>query len=194
MVNDDQIRKQQLDVLGILFEVNKDVDDEYKAQKLIYEALTKAKEENNMENFNITTYVKDMNKIKWKQSRAKKNEFVKLFTNEIESARELYDVTRSEVLFLYSLSSFLLWEENLLVDKEGIPLNQTRLAEALEINRKTVYRNIKSLESKKCLIRIWDYKDTYFIINPYLMMKGQEINKALPKLFDLIGYKYKAVK
>ena len=72
MVNDDQIRKQQLDVLGILFEVNKDVDDEYKAQKLICAALLKAKLDNNMDNFNITTYVKDMNKIKWKQSRAKK--------------------------------------------------------------------------------------------------------------------------
>lgn len=191
MVIDEQIRKQQLAILSLLFEINEDVDDEYKAQKIICEALTKAKEENNMDNFNITTYIKDNNKIKWKHSRANKNEFIKLYMNEIESAKELYDISRSEVLFLYSLSPFLLWEENLLVNKEGIPLNQARLAKELELDRKTISRNIKSLENKKCLVRIWDGKDTYYIVNPYLMIKGQEINKTIPKLFDLVGYEYK---
>lgn len=123
MVFDESVRQKQLDIIGSVFDINKDIDGEYEAHKLLCDTMRKLKEENNLDNFNITTYVKDNAKLKWKRNRAKKNEFVKIFTYEIDNARESYGLTRSEVLFLYALSSLLLWEENLLVDEEGLPLN-----------------------------------------------------------------------
>ena len=190
MVIDPIIRQKQLSVLDVLFETNKEVQDEYEAQKLICIAMRKLKEENNLDNYRITSYVQDDSKRLWKQGKGERNEFIKLFMNEIESAKELYGLTRSEVLFLYSLSPYLSWEENLLIDKEGIPLNKKRLAAELELDSKTIFNRVKALEEKKCLIRLWIGRDTFYIINPNLMFKGQKINKAIPKVFEMIGYKY----
>lgn len=189
MVLDENVRNKQLKILSILFEVNCEIDNEYEAQKLICDALGKLKQENNLDNFNITTYITDSLKKPWKHSRGKNNEFIKMFYNEIEEVKELYDLKRSEVLFLYSLAPYLLWEENLLVDKEGIPLNQKRLCSELELDRKTIYKQVKSLEQKKCLIRIWDGRDVFYLVNPWLMFKGKKINKSIPTLFEMIGYK-----
>jgi hypothetical protein len=114
MVIEENIRSKQLKILSILFEVNCEIDNEYEAQKLICETLGKLKQENNLDNFNITTYVTDSLKRPWKHNRSKNNEFIKMFYNEIEEVKGLYDLKRSEVLFLYSLAPYLLWEENLL--------------------------------------------------------------------------------
>jgi DNA-binding MarR family transcriptional regulator len=189
MVIEESIRNKQLKILSILFEVNYEIDNEYEAQKLICNTILKLKEENNLDNFNITTYVRDSTKRFWKHGKGKNNEFIKIFYNEIDEVKELYDLKKSEVLFLYSLSPYLLWEENLLVDKDGLPLNQKRLCTELELDRKTVYKNMRSLEQKKCLIRIFDGRDAFYLINPSLMFKGEKINKSIPELFKIIGYK-----
>jgi hypothetical protein len=57
------------------------------------------------------------------------------------------------------------------------------------VSKKTISLNMKLLEVHKCLVRIWDGREVYFIINPYLMFKGDKINKSIPKMFDLLGYK-----
>lgn len=189
MVIEPAIRQKQLNILSNLFAVNKEITDEYEAQKLINNQMRQLREEHNLDTYNITTYIKDNTLINWKHSRGAKNEFIKVFVNEIESLRELQSLKRSEVLFLYSLSPYLSWCENLLVDKDGYPLNQKQLCKELDLNRKTIYNNIKSLEQHKCLIRIWDGRDVYIMVNPYLMFKGDKINKAIPKLFEMIGYK-----
>lgn len=182
------IRKEQLHILSLLFEINEDVDNEYEAQNLIYNKLKEAKEENNLDNFSIQLFIKDDTKQKWKQGISDPNLFVKIFFNEIEYVKKIFNVTRAEALFLYSLSGYLLWEENLLVDKNGLPLNQKGLIKELGLNRKTIYKNMKSLEIKKCVIRIWNGKECYYIVNPYLLFFGEKINKNLYKLFKLIGY------
>ena len=188
---DEAIRREQLTVLSQLIEVNKEINTEFEAQLLICETMSKLKEENNLDNYGITTFVNDITKIKWKQNRAKKNEFIKIFYNEILSATKLYDLTKSEVLFLYSLSPYLLWEENLLIDAEGKPLNQKRLCEELGLGRKSVSQYIISLEKKKCLIRIWHERNTYFLVNPNLMFKGIKIYKVISEFFKIIGYECK---
>lgn len=185
---DEQIRREQLHIISLLFEVNQDIDNEYEAHKLIYDKLKELKEKNNLDNFMINLFVKDDTKRKWKQGNSDPNLFIKIFFNEIKYAKETLALTRAEVSFLYSLSSCLLWEENLLVDKEGKPLNQKRLVKELDLDRKTIYKNTKSLEQKKCLVRIWDGRDAFYLLNPYLMMFGEKVNKNLPKLFEMIGY------
>jgi len=136
------------------------------------------------ENVNTSLFVKDTSLKHWKP----KAHFTKIFNNEIEYAKELYGLTRTEVLFLYSLSPYLLWENNLLVDEEDDPLNQKRLAELLGIERKTVQRNMKTLEEKKCIYSIPYERDVFYLVNPSLMYAGQQINMIIPSLFRASGY------
>ena len=139
------------------------------------------------DNVNTSLFIKDLSLKHWKP----KAHFTKIFNNEIEHAKELYGLTRTEVLFLYSLSPYLLWENNLLVDEEDDPLNQKRLAELLGIERKTVQRNMKALEDKKCIFSIPYERDVFYLVNPHLMYAGQQINLVIPSLFTAFGYESK---
>lgn len=189
MVKYDKINiNKQLKIMGNLININTDVINEIQANNIIMDKLLEVKGENNLDNFGIKVFVDDNSKKRWKSGVSESNVFVKLFFNEIEYVKNKYSLTGTECGFLYSLSSYLLWEYNLLVDKEGLPLNQKRLMDKLGYKKTAISGLIKSLEEKKCLIRIWDKKDTYFIINPYLMWFGEKINKEIPKLFEVVGY------
>ena len=188
MYDENNIKKQK-EILNKIIDVNSDVISEYEAQKIIQEALIKAKEDNNLDNYNISSYIKDTSRIGWKNNPKKKEDyFIKIFYNELEYAKNTYKLTNGEVMFLLSVSKYMSWEENLLIDDEGLPINQKKLIKLTNMDRKTIYKYTKSLENKKCLLRIWDGRDIYYIINPNLMFKGQKINKGIPKLFELIGY------
>lgn len=189
MVKYDEVNiNKQLKIMGNLININTDIINEIQANNIIMDKLLEVKGENNLDNFGIKVFVDDNSKKRWKSGVSEPNVFVKLFFNEIEYVKNKYNLTGTECGFLYSLSSYLLWEYNLLVDKDGLPLNQKRLMDKLGYKKTAISGLIKSLEEKKCLIRIWDKKDTYFIINPYLMWFGEKINKEIPKLFEIVGY------
>lgn len=146
--------------------------------------IDKIKPNEKYEFVNTSLFIKDLQLKHWKP----KEHFTKVFNDEIQHAKEEYGLTRSEVLFLYSLSPYLLWENNLLVDDEDNPLNQKELAKLLDVNPKTVQRNMKELENKMCVFSIPYERDTFYLVNPNLMYAGQQINCILPSLFSEMGY------
>lgn len=180
--------KKQKDILSKLVDIDTEIGSEFEAQKMIFEKMKEYIEENKFDKYSVNIFVNDDTKTKWKQSSKEENEFLKIFYNEVKYASNTYGVTKGELSFFYSLGEYLLWESNLLVDEEGRPLNQKALIKELGLGRTTVRVNIKSLEEKKFLIRIWDGRDVYFMVNPYLMVKGQRLNKGIPKVFELIDY------
>lgn len=189
MVKHDEVNiAKQFNIISSIVNVNTEVVNEIIANNLIMEKLIEIKQENNLDNYSVKVFVGDDTKRKWKSGTSNPNVFVKLFFNEIEYVHREFKLSGVERGFLYSLSSYLLWEYNLLVDKDGLPLNQKRLMKLTGYQKTSISRLIKSLEDKKCLIRIWDNKETYFIINPYLMWFGEKINKEIPNLFETIGY------
>lgn len=189
MVKYDEMNiRKQFKIMESIITVNPSITNEIQANNLVRDKLLEIKLENNLDNFGVKVFVEDNSKKKWKSGNSNPNVFVKIFFNEIDYVKEKFGLTMTECGFLYSLSSYLLWEYNLLVDKDGLPLNQKRLMEALNYKKTAMSGLIKSLEEKKCLIRIWDNKETYFIVNPYLMWFGEKINKEMPKLFETVGY------
>lgn len=128
--------------------------------------------------------VDDLQKKQWRH----KEHFTKVFDFEIKHLMEYYSLNRNEKHFLQDLGEFLMWQTNLLVDEEDNPLNQTQIAERLDINVRTVQRNMKALEERKIIHKIQVWNEVFYIVNPYVMFKGANINLAIPKLFDELGY------
>lgn len=128
--------------------------------------------------------VKDLEEKHWKHNE----HFVKIFHFEMRHIEEYYSVNKSQKSFLFELGEFLMWQTNLLVDEYDNPLNQKSIAEKLNINTRTVQRNMDALEERHIIHKIQIGTDVYYIVNPYVMFIGQNINIAIPKLFDDIGY------
>lgn len=180
---------KQKEILNILVDGNSEVTSEYEVHKMLQNAIHEMRNEYNIENFSLSTFVQDTTLVKWKQNSKKESDyFVKVFFNEISYAKEKYNISKLELNFLYSLFEHMSWQENLLIDDEGKPLNQKGLCDILQEDRKKVYTCTKALEEKKCLLRIYFEGNCYYMINPNLCFKGVKINKGIPKIFELIGY------
>lgn len=180
---------KQKEILSKLIDVNTDVKSEYEAHILIKEAMKEITEQHNLSNFMLSTYIKDSTLIKWKVNpKSSADYFVKIFFNEINYAKNKYNITDAEINFLYQISQYTSWESNLLIDGEGRPISQKMLCEITGMDRKKIFNNTKALEQKKCLVRIYISREVYYLINPNLCYKGQKINKGIPNLFKMIGY------
>lgn len=134
--------------------------------------------------FLIKLSVTDIEQKHWR----KDEHFVKVFYFEMKHIEEYYSVTKSQKDFLFAIGEFLMWETNLLVDECDNPLNQKSIAEKLNINPKTVQRNMKALEDRCIIYKIKIWNEIYYLVNPYIMFLGKNINIAIPNLFEGIGY------
>lgn len=171
-------------ILADIFASDVDTFKDIKAQKEIGEFVKQYLGQDEDNTLCASVFVKDVKKQHWNP----KDHFTKVFNFEISHAVELYGITKSELAFLYSLSPYLKWEMNLIVDLEDKPLNQIGLAELLEIDRRTVNRNMKSLGKKLAIVSYELGKETFYLVNPYLLYCGQNINILIPRLFDQSGY------
>lgn len=185
---EQEIKREQNEIMSMLFEINPEVDNEYEAQLLLYNKMKEVKDEHHLDNFSVSVSVRDDSVKPWKQGKSDPNLFIKIFFNELQYAVDTYEITNAEKSFLLQLSPFLLWERNLIVASDGKVMNQNAIMKTLGMDRKTIYKHIKNLERKKMLIRIWASKSCYIVVNPYIMYNGRNINKQLATLFTLIDY------
>lgn len=170
-------------VLDIAFE--KDVNP-FKDMNAKEEVINFIKTVLHPENENLVykISVDDPEKKHWRHNE----HFVKVFHFELRHIEEYYSLSKGEKHFLQDLGEFLMWQTNLLVDEKDNPLNQSQIAERLGINVRTVQRNMKSLEERCIIHKVQVWKEVFYIVNPYVMFIGQNINISIPKLFDEIGY------
>jgi len=155
-----------------------------KAHKELSDYVKQMQDRPEYKTLQFGTFVKDISKNKWKQ----KDRFIKVFKEEIKHAKELYDLKRHEVLFLYSLAEHISWELNLIVDQNNNAMNKKSLAKEMNCNESTVYRNMKRLEECKCVFTIPFENEVFYLVNPFLMYYGANINSMLPSLFLEDGY------
>lgn len=180
-----EISNKTRKILRTIFPNDIDTFRELEVKRKVTEFVKDIRSNEEYENIGFKLFTSDNSNKNWKP----KEHFTKIFNNEINNAKELYDIKRHEVLFLLSLSEFLEWEVNLLVDDEREPLNQKTLAEKLGLDRKTIKRNMDALEAKLCVYSTSFEGEKYYLVNPNLMYAGSKINLLLPALFNELQYK-----
>lgn len=178
---------KQSEIISILLNREELVSKE-EAEEIICGKIMEAKSLEGMENYNISVSITNNENKKWKNDTKDKSLFVKIYYNELDYAITHFGLNDTEVGFFIRLTKYALYESNLLIDEYGEPLNQKRLSEVLNCDRSKMNRMIMSLEKKKCLIRIRKSRDSYFVLNPYLVWGGINIDRRLAELFVTIGY------
>lgn len=173
-------------ILATVFNSNVDTFRDIKAREMISQFIKdNLIEDEEYDKLTYSVFVKDLKKSHWKSEQY----FTKVFYEELDHAVELYSISNGAKHFLLDLIKYLKYELNLLVDdKMDIPLNQTELAKLLNINVKTVQRNMKELIEKRMIFDIQCGKEIFYIVNPYIMYKGKDINYAIPEIFIDLGY------
>lgn len=182
MPKQKETNKKAKKVLDTAFKTDVNPLKVLEAREEVIEVIKEVKSRN--ESLIIGLNIEETEDKHWR----KYDHFVKLFQFEIKHVQEYYSLSRAEKHFLLDLGEFLMWQTNLIVDEEDNPLNQGKIAELLDVSVKTVQRNMKALEERCIMYKIQIWNEVYYIVNPYIMFIGQNINIAIPKLFDELGY------
>lgn len=144
--------------------------------------LIELKDDIGYSKFEIETQITDTSKVKWNKGE----HFVKLFKNEILNLKD--SLSNSELSFLYLLSNYLSFEENLIIDSDGQLMNIQMMCKEFNMSKRKIIDVTNSLYQKLLLFKIKNGKNTYLLMNPYIMYFGSNINLDIAKMFINAGF------
>lgn len=151
-------------------------------QEKLENYLTELKDDIGYSKFEIETQITDTSKVKWNKGE----HFVKLFKNEILNLKD--SLSNSELSFLYLLSNHLSFEENLIIDSDGQLMNIQMMCKEFNMSKRKIIDVTNSLYQKLLLFKIKNGKNTYLLMNPYIMYFGSNINLDIAKMFINAGF------
>jgi hypothetical protein len=128
-------------------------------------------------------YVKDNSKVKWKP----KSHFIKLFEMELFRLMTKRIIDIEMLGFLTTLSLYLNFEDNSLINKDGTYINQKDIISITNWSKSKVNKFIKLAIENELLFdqkQDEDKRKSKYFLNPNLFYKGQKIDPDTKKHFD----------
>lgn len=105
-------------------------------------------------------------------------------TNNIELRLILEELDSSERTFLFSIMSFIGYEEGILKKRNGEIISSKDLLEISNLSKPTLNKVIKRLEMKKILYKKEEKgKQNQYFINPWIFSRGKRIKTELKDMF-----------
>lgn len=111
----------------------------------------------------------------------KLDSFFKGHTGEI--GKWVDDLSINEKAFLFSVMSYVNYEDCHLCYSNGKDIGTEDLVKITGLSRSVVYETVSSLVRKDILYKGRNSKSRQYFINPWLFCKGNRINKVLKTMF-----------
>lgn len=112
----------------------------------------------------------------------KDEDFVKVYT------KAMFGISRSlsgtESTFVNYLLQYIQYQTGILTLSNGRTLSRSHMAQETELDVKTVDKILNNLIKKQILGKHKTGRTVCFLVNPYIFMKGNRVNKTLVKLFE----------
>jgi hypothetical protein len=103
--------------------------------------------------------------------------------NTAEIQKLMRELTVYEKAFLFSIATYIGYEDCCLKYSNGKDITTEDLVEISGMNRSTVFEVINSLVNKDILYKGKNSKNRQYFMNPWLFCKGQRISKVLKTMF-----------
>ena len=95
----------------------------------------------------------------------------------------LKELSVNEKAFLFSIMSYVSYEDCHLQYSNGNDIGTEDLVRITNMPRRTVYETVNSLTEKDIIYRGKNSKNRQYFVNPWLFCKGNRINKVLKTMF-----------
>lgn len=128
-------------------------------------------------------YVKDNSKVRWKSN----SHFIKLFERELYRLMTKRIIDIEMIGFLTTLSLYLNFEDNSLVNKDGTYINQKDIIDITGWSKSKVNKFIKLAMENELIFeqkQEEDKRKSKYFLNPNLFYKGSKIDPDTKKQFD----------
>jgi DNA-binding MarR family transcriptional regulator len=128
-------------------------------------------------------YVKDNSKVKWKS----KSNFIKLFEMELRKLMNKRIIDVEMIGFLTTLSLYTNFEDNSLVNENGLYLTQKDIIEITNWSKGRVNKYMKIAIENELIFeqkQEEDKRKCKYYLNPKLFYKGSKIDRETKELFD----------
>jgi DNA-binding MarR family transcriptional regulator len=128
-------------------------------------------------------YIKDNSKVKWKA----KSNFIKLFESELQRLMTKRIIDIEMLGFLTTLSLYLNFEDNSLINKDGSYINQKDIIDITNWSKSKVNKFIKLAIENELIFeqkQEEDKRKSKYFLNPKLFYKGSKIDRETKEHFD----------
>ena len=174
--------KQRQQIISSLTNINSNECSFNEIQEMLELCLIDIKNKVGNSKYEVKSIITDTSKVQWNKGE----HFVKLFKNEILNLKD--SLSSSELSFLYLLSNYLSFEENLIINSNGQLMNIQMICEEFKMSKRKVIDITNSLYSKLLLFKIKLGKNTFILMNPHIMYFGSNINLDIAKMFINAGF------
>jgi len=121
-------------------------------------------------------------KLMEETSEINKNEaFIKIFVKPLLQLSTV--LSNSEAWFVTYLLSYLDYTSGMIKDNNGNSITLDDMMDDTSLKPSATYNMIKKLTDKGIIAKIKTENKTYFVMNPYIFMKGKRVNNTLIDVF-----------
>jgi DNA-binding MarR family transcriptional regulator len=153
--------------------------------------ISKYVDENGIDitNLSMGFYVQDTSKVNWKPN----SHFIKLFSSGLSEVMKK-DFTIEMFGLLMLLASYLDYQNNYLVNKDGEYLTQKDIMKIAKWGKTKTVNMISQLVENDMLIKMPqenDNRKSKFFMNPNLFYRGKQIDKDIKAYYDIKNHQIK---
>lgn len=109
--------------------------------------------------------------------------FTKSFNKKLEEIESIYGFDLTEKGIIYTLSSYINYEDNLLCHPNGNPLYRKDLEKVLSLGHNAVDKYMSSLIKKGVFAKVLIKRSVHYYMNPFIFYKGNRIDNTLLNMF-----------
>jgi len=112
----------------------------------------------------------------------KDRDFVKMFTDSLAPLAD-EKLTGAQLLLILVISKYIRYGSGLVAFDNGKSISADQLADLSGISRRTVYRAIDDLATKRIIFKGKTGNEVQYYFNPFIFAKGKRVNKTLYAMF-----------
>jgi len=105
------------------------------------------------------------------------------YKGHVDELRKLTDLTTNEKAFLFSIATYVGYEDCCLKHPNGNDITPDDLLRITGLCKSILYDTINSLSKKDIIYKGNNSRNRQYFINPWLFCKGNRINRVLKTMF-----------
>lgn len=115
--------------------------------------------------------------------------YIKVYAESLIRIMHENDLTKTDLTVMFLLIPYIRFESGLIAHENGKYLTMKSIIKLSSMSERAVYGSIEKLVQKKVFAKVRTGRDIKLYANPYVFMRGRNINRTLESMFRSSPYK-----
>lgn len=115
--------------------------------------------------------------------------YIKVYAESLLRIMQENDLSKTDLTVMFLLIPYIRFESGLIAHDNGKYLTLKSIVRMVGMSERAVYGSIEKLVQKKVFAKVRTGRDVKLYANPYVFMRGREVNRTLESMFRASPYR-----